>query len=230
MSHLLLAAREALDEQGGETVVMVGAIGLDVPVILVEAESDLDLGRGAHLGVAHQRLVVPRVAAIAVVVDFGGAWVEDDAVQRDTPGRHHPAGRAAGERLGVGGDFEPILLLRDGVGVAAVREGRDLVVWDTIGLDDALVALDGEGDLILAGRLGVGFLEGRALGGVGGYQGGDSEEEREEGAAHWDRQVLPRKWPKVTAKTDLGLAFPAKQFSFAPWLPPPNSSPVPSPA
>ncbi len=94
MSHLLVVAAETFDEQGGQAVVMVGAVGLDVAVVLVETETDLDLGRGAHLGVAHQRLVMPRAAPVAVVIDFSGAWVEDDAVQGDTPGRHHPAAGA----------------------------------------------------------------------------------------------------------------------------------------
>ncbi len=48
------------------------------------------------------------------------------------------------------------------------------MVRDTVGLDDTLVTLHGNRDLILAGRLGVGFLEGRALGGVGGHQCGGS--------------------------------------------------------
>ena len=181
LGHLLLAAGEAIEEEGGDAVIVVGAVGLDVPMVLVEAQADLDLRGRAHLGVAHQGLVVPRVAAVAVVIDFGGARIEDDAVQGHAPGRHHPPGRAAGERLGVGRDFEAILLLRDGVGVAAVREGRDLVVRDAVGLDDALVALDGEGDLVLAGRLGVGLLEGRALGGIGGGQRSGGEEEGEDG-------------------------------------------------
>jgi hypothetical protein len=158
-------------------VVVVGAVGLDVAVVLVEAEADLDLGRRAHLGVAHQRLIVPGVAALAVVVDLGGTGVEDHSVQGHAPGGHHPAGGSAFERLGVGGDFEAVLLLGDGVGIPPVGEGRDLMVRDAVGLDDALVALHGDGDLVLAGRIGVGLLEGRTLGGVGRGQGGDGEEE-----------------------------------------------------
>jgi len=164
MGHLLVVPAEALDEQGGQAVVMVGTIGLDVAVILVEAESGFDLRGRSHLSVAHQRFVMPRITAIAVVEDFGGARVEDHAVESHTPSGHHPTDGSTFEGLRVGRDFKAILLLRDGVGVAAVREGRDLVVRDAVGLDDTFVALDGDGYLILAGRLGVGFLEGRALG------------------------------------------------------------------
>ena len=180
VGHLLLAAGEAFEEQGGDAVVMVGAVGLHMAMVLVEPEADLDLRGRAHLGVAHQRFIMPRVAAVAVVVDFRGAGVEDDAVQGDAPGGHHPAGRAALERLRVGGDFEAILLLGDGVRVTAVREGGDLVVRDAVGLDDALVALHRDGDLVLAGRVGVGFLEGRALRGVGGAQAGGEEDQGQE--------------------------------------------------
>ena len=155
---------------------MVGSVGLDVAVILVEAQPGLNLGCGAHLGITHERLVLPWVAALAVVEDLGGAWVEDNPVQGDAPGRHHPAGRATFSGLRLGRDFKTIFLLRDGVGVSPVGERRDLVVGDAIRLDYALVALHGEGDLVLAGRVGAGFLKGWSLGAVGGDQRSGGEE------------------------------------------------------
>jgi len=64
--------------------------------------------------------------------------------------------------LRVGRNFEAILLLRDGVRVSAVGELGDLVVREAIGLDDALVALNGDGDLVGGRRFVVGLDEGRA--------------------------------------------------------------------
>ena len=171
VGHLLFAARKAFQEQGGEAVVVVGAVGLHVAVVVVEAEARPDLGGSPHRLVAGQRLIVPRIAAVAVVVDFGGARVEDHPVQGDAPSGHHPGGRAALRGLRVGRDLEVVFLLGDSVRVAAVRELGDLVVGDAVGFDDALVALHRDRDFILGRRLGVCLVQGRAggldLGGFG---------------------------------------------------------------
>ena len=102
VGHLSFPAGEPRDEQGGESVVMVGSVGLDVSVVLVEAEADRDPGRGAHLGVALERFVAPGVAPLTVIIDFRGTRVEDHAVQGDPPGVGEAAGRL-GRRLGSGG-------------------------------------------------------------------------------------------------------------------------------
>ena len=190
--HLLLAGREPLDEQGGEAVVVVGAVGLDVPVVIVEAQAGRDAGGGAHGGVAPQGFVMPGVGAVAVVVDLGGTRVEDHPVQGHAPGGHHPAGRPAGGGFGLGRHLEVVLLLGDGVGVPPVRELRDLMVRDAVGLDDPLVALDGDRDLVLGGRVGVGGLQGRALGGVGGAQaGGQAQADQgEEAGTHGNNIIM----------------------------------------
>jgi len=141
--HLLLPGGEALDEQGGEAVVMVGAVGLDVPVVVVEAQPGGDAGGGTHRGVAPQGFVMPGIGAVAVVVDLGGTRVEDHAVQGDAPGRHHPA-RAAGRGLGVGGHLEAVFLFGDRVGIPPVGELGDFMVRDAVGFDDPLVPLHGD--------------------------------------------------------------------------------------
>ena len=161
MGHLCFSAGEPRDEQGREAVIMVGSVRLDVAMVLVEAESGRDPGGRAHLSVALERLVAPKVAPVAIVKDFGGAGVEDHAVQGDPPGVGEAAG-LLGRRLGSSGHLEPVFLLGDGIRVTPVGERGDLVVRYAVGFDDPLIPLEGDRDLVLGGRGAVGDLEGRA--------------------------------------------------------------------
>ena len=176
MRHLFLAPGESLEEEGGDAVIMVGPVGLDVAVVGVEAEAGGDARRRAHLGVAPQRFIAPGIAAVAVVEDLGGAGIEDHAVQRDAPGGHRPAGRPAWRGLRVGRDLQAIILFRDRVRVAAVGEPGHRVVGDAVGFDHALVAADGDRDFVPGGRGDVGRLQGGALGGEEGDAGGEQRQ------------------------------------------------------
>jgi hypothetical protein len=146
-------------------------------MVLVDAEADRDPGSRAHLGVALERLVAPGVAPVAVIIDLGGAGVEDHAVQGDAPGVGEAAGLLGG-RLRVDGHLEAVFLLRDRVGVPPVGEGGHLVVRDAVGFDDPLVPADGDRDLVLGRRGAVGFLERR----TGRQQG--HRQQGEEGRVH----------------------------------------------
>ena len=152
---------------------------------------------------------MPRAAAVSVVVDLGGAWVEDHAVQGYAPSRHH-AGGGTRLRLRIGRDFEAILLLGDGVGVTAVGELGNLVVRNTIGLDDPLVPLNGDGDLVGGRRFVVGLDEGRAsrldFGGFsfGAVAGGTAEQQAErEGAEGVHREELEVNYTRCGLKRRL---------------------------
>ena len=147
-----------------EAVVVVGAAGLDMGVIFIETERNS----------AAEGFVVPVGGAVAIP-EFGGAGVEEDAIEGDAEGL---VGRALGsavfggemERgdLGSGGwgsgQSEGIGLGFDLVGVAAIGEGADEVIGDGVGFHEAGGALEGDFGGGGAGWFFVGGDEGDGLG------------------------------------------------------------------
>lgn len=135
---------ELVHDGFGEAVVVVGAAGLDMGVIFIETERDS----------AAEGLVVPVGGAVAIP-EFGGAGVEEDAIEGDSEGL---VGRALGgtvfggevERGGLGGggwgsgQGEGVGLRFDTVGVTAIGEGADEVIGDGVGFDEARGVLEGD--------------------------------------------------------------------------------------
>lgn len=135
---------ELVHDGFGESVVVVGAAGLDMGVILIETEWNS----------AAEGFVVP-IGGTVAIPELGGAWVEKNAVEGDAEGLIGRAlrgtvfgrevergdlagsGRISRKGKGVGLGF-------DAVGVAAVGEGADEVVGNGVGLDKARGVLEGD--------------------------------------------------------------------------------------
>ena len=147
-----------------EAVIVVGAAGLDMGVIFIETERDS----------AAEGFVVPVGGAVAIP-EFGGAGVEEDAIEGDAEGL---VGRALGNAVFGGemergdlagggwgsGQGEGVGLGFDAVGVAAIGEGADEVIGDGVGFDVAGGALESDLGGGGVGRVFVGGDEGDGLG------------------------------------------------------------------
>ncbi len=200
--HLLLAAGEPLQERDGNAVVMVGAVGLHVGVVGIEAERER----------AAEGVVVP--AGVAVVVPhLGGAGIEQHAIDRDAEGlaaqRHRPGGGH-----GLRRHREAVALRADAVRVIRVGEAASGVIGQAIRGDDALVARDGDRHLVATRRrLGGGHpgdvhLLGRVVVRVRGERAGDGEDQGQDdqrGAAH-DALSLQIRRAVTTMGLSRGLA------------------------
>ena len=135
--HLFSIATEPRNEAGGQRMVMIGTGGLDVGVVLIEAEIE-EAGR-SFIAPAGARVVVPCLA---------GARLERDAVQRDSP-PPAAAKRRSDCDVWLERNAKRVALRCGGVRVAASRKCTGRVVGPAVGFDEAVIAFDGDAHLVL---------------------------------------------------------------------------------
>ena len=131
------------DQRCREAVIVIGPARLDMGIGGVEAEID---GAG-------QRLVLPAGVRIVAPI-LRRAGVEGDAVQGNAE-RRQAERRRLGRHLRVQRHAIDMVLFRDGMRVAAVREWAGHVIRDAVAADVPVEAVDRDFDFVFrgAGRL-----------------------------------------------------------------------------
>lgn len=115
-------------------VVVVGAVRLDVGVVVVDAEIDRP----------RQGLILPlRVA----VPPLRGKWVKHHPVHSHAKGLHGELGGLTGN-LGLSRHLEGVVLRGDRIRIPAPGKLPDIVVRNAVGADDALPAIDGDRNFV----------------------------------------------------------------------------------
>ena len=122
-------------------MVVVDATGLHMCVVAVGSKPERSLPQGFHGPAAAAGPATSLAAGAGVVARARRARVKDDAVQCNP--RLVLGAKARCDHRGLGrgqGDRDSNVLGGDGVGVVAVGESADRVVWQAIGCQRALSA------------------------------------------------------------------------------------------
>jgi len=126
----------ALDQIRRQAVVMIGAVGLNMSMVHIEAE----VGLAGHGG------VIPARGSITFP-EFCGKGIERHAVQGNTEILHTESGRAR-SLAGIDRHTKMIILGADGIGIMSVWKTAGGVIGNAVGQNNAIGPLGLDLDVI----------------------------------------------------------------------------------